>query len=248
MKIKEIYENIIAFLIENFTAICEKFEKASKMAEEVKRISENIKKDTDALWESIQRHRQHEGTRYVLVNPDGELDGYFFNDQNYDSKLREFYTTADIKAGERLYMVNNYYEEKTFIVCYRIYSPSKNTMFLEVKEYNKDKSYANPEWCYTEEFDKYVRKMAADKVYTERAKREFKKYHNCDEENEDEIIEKEFEERKLDLVAWQIAEQIDKEHRTYLQFNCIKYRVQAILYKDAGKEWHKPHRWEFSDF
>ena len=72
------------------------------------------------------------GTRYVLVNSDGELDGYFFNDQDYDSKLREFYTTADIKAGERLYMVNNYYEEKTFIVCCRIYSPSKNTMFLEV--------------------------------------------------------------------------------------------------------------------
>ena len=43
-------------------------------------------------------------------------------------------------------------------------------------------------------------------------------------------------------------EQIDKEHRTYLQIDCIEYRVQAILYKDAGKEWHKPHRWEFSDF
>ena len=61
MKIKEIYENIIAFLIENFTAICEKFEKASKMTEEVKRISENIKKDIDTLWNSIQRYRQHEG-------------------------------------------------------------------------------------------------------------------------------------------------------------------------------------------
>jgi signal recognition particle subunit SRP54 len=34
MKIKEIYENIIAFLIENFTTICEKFEKASKMTED----------------------------------------------------------------------------------------------------------------------------------------------------------------------------------------------------------------------
>ena len=247
MKIKEIYENIIAFLIENFTAICEKSEKASKMTEEVKRISENIKKDTDALWKSIRQHRQHEGTRYVLVNPDGELDSYFFNDQNYDSKLREFYTTADIKTGDRLYMVNNYYEEKTFVVCYRIYSPSKNTMFLKVKEYNKDNSYADSDWCYTEEFDKRVRKMAADEVYTERAKREFKKYHNCDEENEDEI-EKEFEDRKLDLVAWQIAEQIDREHRTYLQFDCIKYRVQVILYKDVGKEWHKPHRWEYSDF
>ena len=52
MKIKEIYENIIAFLIENFTAICEKFEKASKMTEEVKRISEDIKKDIDAYWVS----------------------------------------------------------------------------------------------------------------------------------------------------------------------------------------------------
>jgi hypothetical protein len=24
--------------------------------------------------------------------------------------------------------------------------------------------------------------------------------------------------------------------------------VQSILYKDAGKEWHKPHRWEYSEF
>ena len=72
-------------------------------------------------------------------------------------------------------------------------------------------------------------------------------YINLVKGAEDEIIEKEFEERKLDLVAWQIAKQIDKEHRTYLQIDCIEYRVQAILYKDAGKEWHKPNRWEYSD-
>ena len=143
MKIKEIYENIIAFLIENFTTICEKFEKASKMTEEVKRISENIKKDIDTLWKSMQQHRQHEGTRYVLVNPDGELDGYFFNDQDYvryvidpgelgerlcslacyiqSTELRKQFSMYDIFTFDELYnywQINNAY-------WYSFYGPNK---------------------------------------------------------------------------------------------------------------------------
>lgn len=219
----EMFESLKSLIEENFTNTKESIAK--------------IRSDVHAIYEGLRTHRKYHGTRYVLINPDGELDGYFFNDHDYDSKLREFYTTADIKAGERLYMVNNYYEEKTFIVQYRIYSPGKNTMYLEVKAYDRDKSYADPDWCYTEEFEEYVRKLIDDENIREKARKVFDEYR----------ADEDYEKYEDDYVAHEIAKQIDAEKRSYLDYQCLIYRVSAVVYKAHDKEFHKPARWEYDD-
>jgi hypothetical protein len=227
MSIKELWEELKRLSGEQITAFYKHF---SELSKEFKNFREYIYK-----------MKEHEGTYYVLTNKDGALNGYFFNTM-YDERLQSFYSTSDIRAGERLYLVNDYYEQKTFIVQYRIYSPTKNTMFLEVKEYKHEEGYADPDYCYTDEFEKYVKELAEDKAMFDAAKKEYNK-HQFAEDSEYPV-----DQRLDDFLCSQITQRIDREHRTYLEYTCLMYKVQEIVYRMHGRQFKKPARYEYSDF
>ena len=186
---------------------------------------------------------KEQGTHYVLTNKDGQLDGYFFHDGGYIEEKKSFYSTADIKPGERLYLVNNYYEEKTFIVQYRIYSLKDDTFYLEVKEYKHEESYSDPDFCYTDEFVSYVKKLAEDKYILEYAEKK------CKENYDPRPTTKETREEYLAFsISWQIMERMNKESRTYLDTTPLLYRIEEIVYPMRGLEYKRPNRWDYSEF
>lgn len=227
MSIKELWEEVKRLSGEQLTAAAKHFSE--------------LKNEFNKLRECIYKMQEHDGTYYVLTNKDGALNGYFFNTM-YDDRLQSFYSKADIKAGERLYLVNDYYEQKTFIVQYRIYSPTKNTMYLEVKEYKHEEGYADPDYCYTDEFEKYVKELAEDKTMFDIAKNEYNK-HQFAEDSEYPV-----DQRLDDFLCSQIAQRINSEHRTYLEYTCLTYKVTEIVYRMHGREFKKPSRWEYSEF